>query len=182
MIAVLKHNTTAQQRDHLISWLQSQGLEVHISEGEEYTVLGLVGDTDKARVVVSVVLHRGGDDGKSVLRSARARGERGDVTSVALGNHLRCLCGVFHTGNFDVRTERGKKGRALTDRLLVGINFTDLGKSDPRFCQKIVVDLDADCAHNAEVAVHHQIVDLLDRACRTVFDGQNSNISFSISL
>ena len=45
MIAVLKHNTTAQQRDHLISWLQSQGLEVHISEGEEYTVLGLVGDT-----------------------------------------------------------------------------------------------------------------------------------------
>ncbi len=45
MIAVLKHNATREQRDHLISWLEGQGLEVHISEGEEYTVLGLVGDT-----------------------------------------------------------------------------------------------------------------------------------------
>ena len=47
MIAVLKHNATAEQRDHLISWLESQHLEVHISEGEEYTVLGLVGDTSR---------------------------------------------------------------------------------------------------------------------------------------
>ncbi|MBQ8263844.1 MAG: 3-deoxy-7-phosphoheptulonate synthase, partial [Oscillospiraceae bacterium] len=47
MIAVLKHNATVQQRDHLISWLEGQGLEVHISEGAEYTVLGLVGDTSR---------------------------------------------------------------------------------------------------------------------------------------
>jgi len=45
MIAVLKHNATREQRDHLIAWLEAQGLQVHISEGEEYTVLGLVGDT-----------------------------------------------------------------------------------------------------------------------------------------
>ena len=45
MIAVLKHDATKEQRDHLISWLERQGVEVHISEGEEYTVLGLVGDT-----------------------------------------------------------------------------------------------------------------------------------------
>ena len=47
MIAVLKHNATSQQRDHLISWLEGQGLEVHVSEGSEYTVLGLVGDTSR---------------------------------------------------------------------------------------------------------------------------------------
>ena len=45
MIAVLKPNTTIEQRSHLIEWLKSQKLEVHISEGKEYTVLGLVGNT-----------------------------------------------------------------------------------------------------------------------------------------
>ena len=45
MITVLKPTATAEQRQHLITWLKGQGLEVHISEGSEYTVLGLVGDT-----------------------------------------------------------------------------------------------------------------------------------------
>ena len=45
MIAVLKPNATKEQREHLISWLERQELEVHISEGKDYTVLGLVGDT-----------------------------------------------------------------------------------------------------------------------------------------
>ena len=47
MIAVLKPNATKEQREHLISWLEHQELEVHISEGKDYTVLGLVGDTSK---------------------------------------------------------------------------------------------------------------------------------------
>ena len=47
MIAVLKPNATKAQREHLISWLERQELEVHISEGKDYTVLGLVGDTSK---------------------------------------------------------------------------------------------------------------------------------------
>ena len=47
MIAVLKPNATKEQREHLISWLERQELEVHISEGKDYTVLGLVGDTSK---------------------------------------------------------------------------------------------------------------------------------------
>ena len=45
MIAVLKPNATKEQREHLISWLERQELEVHISEGKDYTVLGLVGDS-----------------------------------------------------------------------------------------------------------------------------------------
>ena len=47
MIAVLKHNVSEEQKIHLISWLKSQGLDVHISDGKDYTVLGLVGDTGK---------------------------------------------------------------------------------------------------------------------------------------
>ncbi|MDP4119425.1 MAG: 3-deoxy-7-phosphoheptulonate synthase, partial [Bacillota bacterium] len=47
MIAVLKPNTTKQQRDNLITWLEGQKVSVHVSEGHDYTVLGLVGDTSK---------------------------------------------------------------------------------------------------------------------------------------
>ena len=45
MIAVLKNGTTPAQRDHLIAWLKNMNLDVHVSAGEEVTVLGLVGDT-----------------------------------------------------------------------------------------------------------------------------------------
>ena len=47
MITVLKAETTKKQRDKLIEWFESQGIKVHISEGEFQTVLGLVGDTSK---------------------------------------------------------------------------------------------------------------------------------------
>ena len=45
MIAVLKPGTTEHQRDNLIEWFKSQGLGVHISEGQTHTVLGIIGDT-----------------------------------------------------------------------------------------------------------------------------------------
>lgn len=45
MIAVLKPRTNESQKNSLIKWLEGQNVEVHISEGKDYTVLGLVGDT-----------------------------------------------------------------------------------------------------------------------------------------
>ena len=47
MIAVLKHGTTPQQTDHLVAWLRSMNLDVHISEGQDITILGLIGDTSR---------------------------------------------------------------------------------------------------------------------------------------
>ena len=47
MIAVLKHGTTSDQTAHLVSWLKNMNLDVHISEGAEVTVLGLIGDTSR---------------------------------------------------------------------------------------------------------------------------------------
>ena len=47
MIAILKPNTTPQQRDHLVQWLKKMNLDVHLSQGEEVTILGLVGDTSR---------------------------------------------------------------------------------------------------------------------------------------
>ncbi len=45
MITVIKKGTSQAQIDHLISWLKSQNLDVHVSQGENYTVLGLIGNT-----------------------------------------------------------------------------------------------------------------------------------------
>jgi 3-deoxy-7-phosphoheptulonate synthase len=47
MIAVLKPNVTKEQIDNLIAWLEGRGLTVHVSEGESYTILGLIGDTSQ---------------------------------------------------------------------------------------------------------------------------------------
>ncbi|MCD7755248.1 MAG: 3-deoxy-7-phosphoheptulonate synthase [Firmicutes bacterium] len=47
MIAVLKHGTTPAQTAHLVDWLKHMNLDVHVSEGAEVTVLGLIGDTSR---------------------------------------------------------------------------------------------------------------------------------------
>ena len=45
MIVVIKKNAEEEKRENLIEWLKSQNIELHISEGEFQTVLGLIGDT-----------------------------------------------------------------------------------------------------------------------------------------
>lgn len=47
MIAVLKHGTTPTQLQQLVSWLKRLDVDVHISEGAQDTVLGLIGDTSR---------------------------------------------------------------------------------------------------------------------------------------
>ena len=47
MIAILKHGTTPAQTAHLVDWLKGMNLDVHISQGKEVTILGLVGDTSR---------------------------------------------------------------------------------------------------------------------------------------
>ena len=47
MIAVLKHGTTPAQIQHLVGWLKHMNLDVHVSEGREVTILGLIGDTSR---------------------------------------------------------------------------------------------------------------------------------------
>ncbi len=50
MIAVLKHGTTPQQTAHLVDWLKRMHLDVHVSEGAEVTILGLIGDTSRVDI------------------------------------------------------------------------------------------------------------------------------------
>ena len=50
MIAVLKQGTTPEQTEHLINWLKNMSLDVHLSQGKEVTILGLVGDTSRVDI------------------------------------------------------------------------------------------------------------------------------------
>ena len=47
MVGVLKHGVAKESRDQLISWLKNLGLNIHVSEGNYQTILGLVGDTTR---------------------------------------------------------------------------------------------------------------------------------------
>lgn len=66
MIAAVKKSTTKEQLEHLINWLKEQNVDVHISEGVDYTVLGLVGDTSR----IDIDLLEGLDIIESVKRVA----------------------------------------------------------------------------------------------------------------
>ena len=45
MIVVLKNSPKEAQIVNLVKWLESQGVEVHVSRGTDHTILGLIGDT-----------------------------------------------------------------------------------------------------------------------------------------
>ena len=47
MIAVLKRGTSEKQIESLTSWIEAQGLAVHLSKGEFQTIVGLIGDTTR---------------------------------------------------------------------------------------------------------------------------------------
>ena len=50
MIITLKNQKDIEQRENLIDWIKNLGLDVHISEGAEKTILGLIGDTSKVDI------------------------------------------------------------------------------------------------------------------------------------
>ncbi len=47
MIVILKPLTPADRMEHLLHWLQSQGVGTHVSQGDYQTVIGLIGDTSR---------------------------------------------------------------------------------------------------------------------------------------
>ena len=47
MIILLKENANQKQVDNLTKFLKSRGFDLHMSVGEQHTILGLIGDTSK---------------------------------------------------------------------------------------------------------------------------------------
>lgn len=50
MIVVIKKNQEQQQIDNLTKWIKGLGLGVHVSQGENSTIIGLIGDTSKVDI------------------------------------------------------------------------------------------------------------------------------------
>ena len=45
MVVILKNHPDDVQLNHLVQWLKSMALDIHITQGQHQTILGLVGDT-----------------------------------------------------------------------------------------------------------------------------------------
>ena len=50
MILIIKQNKDKKQLDNLMNWIKGLGLGIHLSEGENTTVLGLIGDTSSVDI------------------------------------------------------------------------------------------------------------------------------------
>ncbi len=50
MIIAIKKNSEKQQVDNLLDWIKDLGLGVNVSEGENSTIIGLIGDTSKVDI------------------------------------------------------------------------------------------------------------------------------------
>ncbi len=97
MIAVIKPNTSDEKIEHLIGWLKEQNVDVHVSKGHEYTVLGLVGNTSKIDMELLGCL----DIVESVKRISEPfkqcnRKFHPDDTVVDIGNGIKIGGGSFH--------------------------------------------------------------------------------------
>ncbi|MBO4507758.1 MAG: 3-deoxy-7-phosphoheptulonate synthase [Spirochaetaceae bacterium] len=130
MIAVIKSGVSQEQINNLIDWFKSQGLKVHISEGEFKTVLGLVGDTTK----VDIDLLKGLDIIESVTRISEPYKKANrkfhpddtivDVGGVKIGGgNFALIAGPCSVENRDQIIEIAKAVKASGAKLLRGGAF-----------------------------------------------------------
>ena len=132
MIAVLKHGTTPEQIDHLVSWLKRMSLDVHISQGTEVTVLGLIGNTSNVdmellgslEIVQSV--KRISDPFKQANRKFHPMDtviEIGDAGVKIGGGHFAMIAGPCSVENEDQIIEVATKVKAAGAQILRGGAF-----------------------------------------------------------
>ena len=47
MIAVVKDSATTEQLDHLVRWIEDRGFKTNVSQGDNETLVGIIGDTTR---------------------------------------------------------------------------------------------------------------------------------------
>lgn len=97
MIAVLNPGVSQKQIENLTTWFKIQGLDVHLSEGKFYTVIGLIGDTNKIDIEMLESLDiiqsamRISDPFKSANRKFHPDDTVIDVSGVKIGGGNFCF-------------------------------------------------------------------------------------------
>ena len=126
-----------------------------------------LGNAGEARVVVVPVLDVPHEHVEAVELGACAAREGGDVGAVALRGHR----GVFdHVGR---EAHALDEGSALVDGLLMAVDVMNLVDGRPGLGKQVVVDLHARGAHDVEVVLHHEVIDLVHGTRRRVLDGKH---------
>ncbi|MBR2048062.1 MAG: 3-deoxy-7-phosphoheptulonate synthase [Oscillospiraceae bacterium] len=132
MIAVLKHGTTPAQLQHLVDWLKRMNLDVHISEGTEVTVLGLIGDTSKvdmdllASLEIVQSVKRISDPFKQANRMFHPMDtviEIGEAKVKLGGGHFAMIAGPCSVENEDQIIEVATRVKAAGAKILRGGAF-----------------------------------------------------------
>ena len=47
MITVIKHTATTEQLDHFVRWIEDRGFKTNVSQGDNETIVGIIGDTTR---------------------------------------------------------------------------------------------------------------------------------------
>ena len=130
MIAVLKQDTSVQQRDSLINWFQSMGLEVHVSEGDYHTIIGLIGDTSKVDIglleSLSIIesVKRISEPFKNANRKFHTEDSVIDVNGNKIGGgHFQIIAGPCSVENYDQIIEIAQRVKASGATILRGGAF-----------------------------------------------------------
>ena len=130
MITVLKSGTTVEQRDNLIEWFEDQGLKVHVSVGDTYTILGLVGDTSHIDVdmvnMLDIVdsVKRVSEPFKKANRKFHPEDTVIDVNGVKIGGgHFVTIAGPCSVENEEQIVEVAKRVKAAGADMLRGGAF-----------------------------------------------------------
>ena len=130
MIAVLRQGTTEQQRDNLINWFKEMGLQVHLSEGEFHTILGLIGDTSKVDIdlleSLSIIesVKRISEPFKNANRKFHTEDSIIDVNGVKIGGgNFQMIAGPCSVENHDQIIEIAKSVKASGAGILRGGAF-----------------------------------------------------------
>ena len=130
MIAILKKGVSQQQISNLCAWFKSRGLDVHISEGEYRTIIGLIGDTSKIdiellnglEIVESV--KRISDPFKNANRNFHPDDTVIDINGLKIGGgHFQVIAGPCSVESEEQIVEIARKVKAAGATMLRGGAF-----------------------------------------------------------
>ena len=120
----------------------------------------LAADDDKARVVVVRVLDVGLQHLQAVECRTAARGDSGDVGALGVGDHLGRHGGVGVLGG--MQAVALDKAGALGNGLAMAVDLAHVGELGAGFDEQVVIDLEAQRAHDMKVELCEQVVDGVD--------------------
>ena len=130
MIAVIKKNATQTQVEQLTDWLNSKGLDVQLSQGREYRVLGLLGDTGNldmellASLEIVESVKRVSEPCKESSRRFRGEDTVVQVGDVKLGGgHFAVIAGPCSVENEEQIVKIATEVKAAGAKLLRGGAF-----------------------------------------------------------